>query len=274
VRVAHNEARLTSDLPGLLRDGTYVDTLVNAGGVHVGNGTPTTIERSSIVGNIAGATNVHPRGETIAIDAALLVGDATLTMRDTLVAHNRAEFRTSSTADSGPGGSAVEVDGGGSITGSRIHANPSVGTTSDGIAGVSAGLAALHFSDGPPQLLTVADSTITANRAVARSGFAALAQGGGVLNNALLALHGVTLARNVVEAGAPHGAAQGGGLWNGVLLSGPPVRLDLQGTRIVGNTATGSGGVALQGGGIFTNRAFPLGDTVLSGNRPDDCSGC
>lgn len=46
-------------------------------------------------------------------------------------------------------------------------------------------------------------------------------QGVGIYNNSLLELRNVVVADNTGKAFAPHGAAEGGGIWNGVAVTGP-----------------------------------------------------
>src|SRR5262249_14153083 len=125
-----------------------------------------------------------------------------------------------------------------------------------------------------PALLTVSDSVIADNTASASSGTgAAVVQGGGILNNSLLVLRRVHVSNNTVTADAPTGAAEGAGIWNGVLLSGPPVELTLQHARVAHNTASGGPGIAVRGGGIFTSEDVTLRHSRVRHNHPDDCFG-
>jgi len=70
------------------------------------------------------------------------------------------------------------------------------------------------------------------------------------------------------------GTAQGGGIWDGVDLSGPPVQLTLVGTAVTRNSVTGSPGVTVQGGGLFTALPVTLTDSLIARNIPDQCFGC
>mgnify|MGYP001063496178 CR=1 FL=1 len=52
---------------------------------------------------------------------------------------------------------------------------------------------------------------------------------------------------------ASRSPAQGGGIWNGVLFVPPDSPLTLVNSQVTGNVLTGSAGIALSGGGIFTS---------------------
>jgi hypothetical protein len=58
------------------------------------------------------------------------------------------------------------------------------------------------------------------------------------------------------------------------MFNPPPIRLTLRDTTVTHNTLGGSPGIAIAGGGLWT--AFPVTaiNTLISGNAPDDCSGC
>jgi hypothetical protein len=101
-------------------------------------------------------------------------------------------------------------------------------------------------------------------------------QGAGVFSDGLLTLIGDSVAGNSGTATGPSGEAQGGGIWNGTTFTGPPVRLTLQHTAVTRNSLTGSHGVKLLGGGLFT---APPATVILTGsvialNIPDQCVGC
>jgi hypothetical protein len=64
----------------------------NAGGIHVGDGIPTTVVNSAIDGNSATAIDV--RGELFGIDAGMIVvtaSPAMLTLTNTRIAFNRPD---------------------------------------------------------------------------------------------------------------------------------------------------------------------------------------
>ena len=267
-----NSASLTTDLP-VFADGGVIDMNANSGGIHVGHATQTTIQNAAITNN--SVTTVDPNGEALAFDAAMLINDGPLTMTNTVITGNRLAETVATTDDVGPGGTAIEVDGGGSITNTLIDGNYASSTTNTGNASASGGLAVYNFSDHDPLLLTVSRTVISHNTAVATSKTgSASVFGAGIFNNSLLALQNVTVTGNVGKASGPSGTVQGGGIWNGVFLSGPPVELSLDHTTVTGNQLVGSSGMTLEGGGVFTTESITQSHTTIAGNSPDQCSGC
>jgi hypothetical protein len=269
--IGHNVAALTSDLPSFAGD-SPIDMSANSGGIHVGDGIPTTIEDTALVANEANANDPH--GEPLAFDSAMLVGHSPLTMRRTLIARNRSVSTSASTRDPGPGGSALELDGGGTIADARIVNNTSSQTSVNGDAGVNGALAILNF-DGNPKLVTVRDTVISHNTAVASTTTgAANAQGAGVFNDSLLELDHVDVHDNTGRAEGPSGRAEGGGIWNGAELNDPPVELTLDRTSVTRNTLIGSPGIAIHGGGLFTTLPISVRRSRIADNAPDQCFGC
>ena len=270
--VVGNAATLDTELvstPGV----HVIDMNANSGGVHVGEGVPTTVENTAILDNSVDATDLF--GEPVGFDSAMLVGGGSpLTMRNTIISGNRVTSTSLTSADVGPGGSALELNGGGLVTNTRITGNTSMAISPSGGAQVNGGLAVLNF-DGDPKLVTVRDSVISGNTATASStSGSATVLGGGIFNNSLLALQNVRISENVGRATGPSGDAQGGGIWNGVLLSGPPVELTLDHTLVTHNVLTGSAGVSVQGGGVFTTSPITLRQSPIVLNAPDQCVGC
>ena len=270
--VVENAATLDSELvstPGV----HVIEMSANSGGIHVGEGVPTTVENTAILDNSVDATDLF--GEPVGFDSAMLAaGGSPLTMRNTVISGNRVTSTSLTSADVGPGGSALELNGGGLITNTRITGNASIAISPSGDAQVNGGLAVLDFDDDP-KLVTVRDSVISGNTATASSvSGSATVMGGGIFNNSLLALQNVRISDNVGRAAGPSGDAQGGGIWNGVLLSGPPVELTLDNTLVTGNVLTGSVGVSVRGGGVFTTSPITLRRSPIVLNAPDQCVGC
>jgi hypothetical protein len=87
-------------------------------------------------------------------------------------------------------------------------------------------------------------------------------------------LRHVVVAGNVGTAVAPRGVAQGAGIWNGVLLSGPPVQLFLADSAITRNRLTAHRGIVRRGAGLYATSPVTFRRTTIHGNRPDDCFGC
>ena len=127
-----NRADLTSNLPAFVGD-ELLDIQSHAAGVLIANRVPSTIERSVFAGNVV--TGRAPNAQAIVYDAALQVLDSPLTMRDTLVARNRVEADTLSTEETGPQGTAVELQGGGTLTNVHIVGNSVFARADDGLGG-------------------------------------------------------------------------------------------------------------------------------------------
>ena len=266
-----NSASLTSNLPSLV-DGAPIDMSANSGAIHVGDYIPTTIDSTAITHNAVSVNN--PTGEAVAFDSAMLINHSPLTMTNTTIADNSASGLVATSADVGPDGSVLEADGGGAISNTRIVDNRSTEQANAGTAATNGAVAVFNFT-GDAQLLTIDHSVISGNSAVATSSTgAATTEGGGIINNALLSLQYDAVANNVAKASGPSGAAQGGGIWNGVELSGPPVQLTLDHTTVTGNRADGTGKVERKGGGIFTTTPVTLQASQVTGNAPDQCVGC
>lgn len=264
--VNSNTSGLTSTLPLLSTDGDFV-MLANAGGIHVGDNIPTTVERTTINANAAISSDLQ--GEASSIDAGLLVGASPLTMRDSDVDRNLTATTALTVADVGPVGSALEVDGSGTIVNTSIVGNVATTVSPDGAA-ITAGGLGMFGTD----LLTVRYSTISDNLTLARSNTgSASVLGGGVFNNSLLTMDHVAVSRNTARADGPGGAAEGGGIWNGVDITGPAV-LALENSSLVGNVLEASPAIPRQGGGLFTTSPVVRVNTLIAGNRPDQCVGC
>jgi hypothetical protein len=266
--ILHNSADLVTSWPIHGQGGVVIDMNANSGGIHIGDDAQVRITRSRLVGNSIKA--VDPRGEPAAFDSALVAGNSTVAIDRTEFLHNSADANAATDADVGFSGGVVEFDGPGRMTRSRISDNSSTSISRTGPAGVSGGLAVYDFSSDPRQV-TVSDSAITGNRAYAYSATdAATGTGGGVINNSLLDLDGVTVSGNALRTAGPAATSQGGGIWNGALLSGPPVRLRLTRTRITRNTVTATKGGTSQGGGLYTTFPFTRDATTINGNKPND----
>ena len=269
--IAGNTAILTTDFPRFF-GGQFQDLTANTGGLVAGPGvTGTTIANTLVTGNSAIAKDL--RGEPSAINAGLNINSGPLTMTDSVIAANKAITRSATSADVGPAGSAVEVDGGGTIRNTLITGNYASMVSPHGAAAVNGALGLF----GNTSLLTIRNSTISGNVATAASttGSASM-QGAGVFNDGLLKLIGDQISHNSGTAKGPSGEAQGGGIWNGATFTGPPVQLTLQHTTVTHNTLTGSPGVTLQGGGVFTAApaTITLRHSLIAHNTPDQCFGC
>jgi hypothetical protein len=269
--ISGNTASVTSDLPSSY-GGQVIDEQANDAGIHVDDGNAISIENSAITGNLATASNLN--GEAESVDAAMSTGDSALAISDTVISGNTSLSKSGTTTDVGPGGDAIEVDGGGTITNTAITGNVSAIASPGGAATVVGALGVYNFTNDP-KLLTVRGSTISGNTlSAATTTGQATVQGAGIFNNSLLELIGDTVSNNSGTASGPAGTAAGGGIWNGVDLSGPPVQLTLVRTAVTRNALSAGPGITVQGGGLFTTLPVTLMSSVIAGNVPDQCSGC
>jgi hypothetical protein len=270
--ISHNRADLVTSWP-IMGQGVLIDMNANSGGIHVGDDGSAVIDHSQIVHNEISAKD--PTGEPLAFDSAMLVGNSHLRMSHTVIADNTGTVRAATTADVGFSGTALELDAGGSVTDSRISDNAATTTSPHGVAAAGNAVGVYDFFSDPRQV-TFTRATIRGNTATAitTSGTSTV-QGAGVLNNSLLHLVDSTVQGNTGNVqGGTNPSAQGGGVWNGVLLSGPPVTLTLDGTSITGNVLTGPGGATLQGGGLYTTSPITRTNSPIANNHPDQCFGC
>jgi len=268
--ISGNTATVTSDLPRFF-GGQSLNPSANSGGVAAGTGvSSTTVENTLVETNSAIATDLN--GEPSAFDAGMNVSNGSLDMTNSVISGNRTIANASTSADVGPSGSALEVDGGGTISGTRITDNYTSMVSTDGTAAANGALGLF----GNTSLLTIQDSTISGNVATATSTGSVSFQGAGIFNDGLLTLTDDTITGNSGTATGPSGVAQGGGIWNGTTFTGPPVQLTLQGTAVTRNSLTGSDGVTVQGAGLFTAppATVILTDSVIALNIPDQCFGC
>ena len=270
--LAVNTSVLTSVFPRFF-GGQFQDLVANTGGLVAGPGvTGTTITNTLVTGNSAIANDL--RGEPSAIDAGLNINSGSLTMTKSVISGNQAITRSSTSANVGGAGTVLEADGGGTISYTHITGNYA---RMDSPHGAAAALNAGLGIFGNTKLLTVRDSTISGNTAVAASTTgSATVQGAGVFNDGLLKLIDDQISHNSGTATGPSGEAQGGGIWNGATFTGPPVQLTLQHTTVTHNTLTGSPAVTLQGGGVYTAppATITLRHSLIADNIPDQCFGC
>lgn len=252
-----------------------IGMIANAGGLHVGSGYATTVDRSTISRNRLAA--IDPVGEPVAFDSGVIQAfTGTFTMRRSHVDGNSAKVVAATADDVLTSGTAVEIDGVARFDDTTISRNTADASGTAGSAWVSNGLAVLA-ADAPGQA-DLRRVSIVGNTASARSSTgAARVLGVGVLNNSLLTMTDTVVARNRGKAVSSDASAQGGGIWNGAFLSGPPVQLTAHRSLVTGNSVAAPGGTAA-GGGIFhvpgDGVGLTLDRTPVVGNAPDQCAGC
>jgi hypothetical protein len=218
-----------------------VEQEANAGGIHLAQGSSTTIKRSRISGNTAISSNTagDVEAESGGIDS-----DGSLLLIESSVDHNTAMGTVPASsgflveADSG----GVQVQGVTTLRDSHIVGNNVSATSTTGTAlGGGGGITSLSGK------LVLERSSVTANGASA-TGAGGLNQGGGIVN---------------------------------IPFGGPAPELTVTDSVITANRLAAGAGIASQGGGLFTADPFTgvpvevtLTRTVIAGNQPDQCFGC
>ena len=194
-------------------------------------------------------------------------------LRNSTVDHNRTDVLVASTADAGPSGTALEVDGGSTISNTRITNNR---TTVTAVAGAADAAGTVFTFDQASEPVLIENSVISQNSVTASAlGGPATVNGAGLTNEGALELRNTRIDENSGMATGAAGAAQGGGIWNGALIpDGPLVELTLRNSSVNYNVVSGTPGISLQGGGLFTASSAVLIESILTKNTPDDCFGC
>jgi hypothetical protein len=239
------------------------------GGINLGNSATATISNSELDRNSVSIDT--PRGQAYGGDPALAAGGP-LTLQNAQVEDNSDTVNVFSSDVNGVSGpSAFEADSSATITGVEVVGNRMTITTpnSDAAAAGAVGFFAA------PAAATMTDSIVADNTATANApNKTATVQGAGIINDSDLTLTNVLVRDNKATANGMSGFAQGGGIWNGSIFGGPTPPLALDHSGVFGNTVSGSPGVTLQGGGIFTiGSPLTLTDSLVAHNTPDQCAG-
>ena len=268
--VTYNELSLTTDLPYFVDGADPIDMNANGGGIH--GGTHATIEHSSISRNSIYVKG--PNGRPYAFDSGLMTATGPLVLRDSRIQDNRLYAEVGSSEEVGFSGGALDMYGPATVSRTLITGNEVVVKSRDGLAAANG---AVYSGEGEETAL-ITHSVIAGNssKAISTNG-AATVQGAGLVNDGPLRLHGVQVAGNSGKAFGTSGFARGGGIWQGLVFNegGLPIQLALERTTVTRNRLTGSPGVDLAGGGIFSD-GFPvsLDRSRVVGNTPDQCEGC
>jgi hypothetical protein len=243
------------------------------GGVFLSDGSTATIRDSTLDDN-AVVVNT-PLDQAFGFDAALCAcGDVPLTIANSRIDGNTVTANVLSSDANGPSGpSAFEADANATITNTRIAGNSVAVTAPTGNA-ATLGTVGFFGGNGGTLTPTLTNSQIVDNTASATApDGAAMVLGAGVSNNGPLALTGDRISGNMGSADGQSGSAEGGGISNGVF--GGPTSLSVQNTTVTHNTLTGSPGITLAGGGIYTlGFATTLTNSIVAFNQPDQCEGC
>jgi hypothetical protein len=270
-----NAANLTSSIPRPypLQNGETNQANAFGGGILLADGSTAEIRNSTLSDNAINVDN--PSGEPFGADAAFCAcGGVSVTLENVRVQRNSVNVRVLDTADAGPSGpSAFEIDNEAALRNVEVSGNS---TNVTALAGDAGALGALLFIVDGTTPLTVTNASVRDNVANATAAHgAATIQGVGIVNNGPLTLTNVDVTGNRGTATGLSGFGQGGGIWNGQLFGGPDSPLTLVNSRVTRNVLSGSPGIVLRGGGIFTP-GFPvtLTGSTVSKNTPDDCVGC
>jgi len=173
----------------------------------------------------------------------------------------------------------VEIDSQATISDTRIVDNTTTVATQASSQGSVAAMGAFFAFDNDAGAIVMSDSVIDGNTVTTSSKSGpAIIQGGGLTNGGSLDLRNVEIKGNSADAEGDGGLNQGGGIWNGEPFgpgNSPPPQLTLDNSSVTKNVLTGSTGVTLQGGGLFT-LGFPISSTgtTIAKNVPDQCFGC
>jgi hypothetical protein len=271
-----NAANLASSIPHPypLQDGGTDIANAFGGGIQLAGHVTAAIRNSTIDGNSISVTN--PVGEPFGDSAGMCDcgGSTALTLESTSLDDNTVDVHVPDTSGSGPSGpAALELDNAATVRNVRLTGNATHVTADSGDAG-AIGALAVFLDTSVTQSIANADVSDNEATATAPHGAAAVA-GAGILNNGPLVLANAGVDRNHAAATGVSGFAQGGGIWNAELFAGPTSSLTLQSSHVVGNVVSGSSGILLQGGGIFS-LGFPLTlqASVVEHNAPVDCFGC
>jgi len=264
--ITRNRSELASTKSSV--DGPF---FANAAGI--GCDRSATITNSRIDGNVATASD--PNGQPGAFDSGMGCGSSrgALILQNSSVSGNQAIANVADTTDSGPDGTALELDDTATVTDTIIAGNTATVTTKGGIAGAQG--AVLNFAFDPSRPATISNSVIRDNTMSATSitGSASV-QGGGIANSGALTLHNVVISGNSGRANGDGGFAQGAGVWNGSLFGSDPSALILDGTVVTGNSLFASATIPILGAGIYSDGLSPtLTHTVVAHNNPDQCFG-
>ena len=278
--VNHNAATLVSHNPITNADGSTTDSLVNAGGIHVNDGSNVTIESSRIDANLAKVDN--PQGQAAVINSGLQLTFSDLRLSDSSVSGNRAIARVKDIGDQGPLGGALQWCNLGTLTGLRVVGNStlvrSVGGDAGSPAAVFGGATMCNGFDPGPSTLSDSEIKDNTSTAIAKGGRADVF-GAGIITASTLTIRKVEITGNHAFArGDDGGTVQGGGIWNGAFdlpfLAGLHSNLTLEQVRVTHNSVAGSTSEVASGGGIYTRDPISRNATVIKSNQPDQCFGC
>jgi hypothetical protein len=253
--ISHNSASLAGSLPD------SVDMQAVAGGLHIGGGVVATIRNSRFVGNAVSMTNSV--GNASAFSGGLHA-DVDITASGIVISNNTVS--ASGTGFAGADSGAGEL--GGTFSGAIMSGNTVAATSADDWAIASAGASIYRGA--------LTGTVISGNRATASSQSAGVWVNGGALIADVggISLTDSVVTRNTIQGTGLEGVVLGGGIFDALTAGPPGGPLNLTRTAVTWNTATGSAGLTVQGGGIYTDNVVTSVNSVIAHNQPDQCVGC
>jgi hypothetical protein len=260
--VIDNQASLAASLPD------SVDLAAIGGGMHISDGvsmatiTGTTISRNTVsMTNTTGYSSAFSGG---------LHSDIEIELHGDVIADNAVI----STSLAGPASVAFGDSGAGELlsgemTDTRLSGNSVTVRSSGAFAGAIAG--AIIFR-GELRNVVLTDNHVV----VSAPNGGVFAAGGGLVEDwEGVSVTDSSVSRNSVEATGLAGSALGGGIFDATIENGPSGGpLNLTRVTVTHNVASGSSGLTVQGGGIFTDNVVTLVNSVMAKNAPDQCAGC
>jgi hypothetical protein len=175
----------------------------------------------------------------------------------------------------------IDVEGSLQLNNSHVNGNQLRASVSPSSGSNAAALGGALESGGQNHTMTVNNSTIDDNTAQSQSeNGGAFTFGGGLAEDDTVTVHHTEVAGNSGSATGAFGLAQGGGIINADYDNRPP-HLTLVASLLTGNTVSGSPGIGVLGGGLFTAHPLeltPIAATLvhnqITDNQPDQCFGC
>jgi hypothetical protein len=224
---------------------------------------PVTVTDTRITGNVA--SGFDAAGDGSASSIVYINSGSPLTMRNTVISGNHTIANGAANVF---GGVIFEVNSSSVITSTAITGN-TISVTSTGDA-TSVG-AVVTGSQDP---VVFVDSLVAGNTAQISGQTSVSTFGVGVENFGVLQLQRTRVTDNSVRATGSSGQVSGGGIWNGQLVDGLLPQLTLTDSAVARNSISGSLGLTVQGGGLFTTSPVTLQHSVIAQNMPDQCYGC
>jgi hypothetical protein len=258
--VTNNSATLNAALPN------SVDLVALAGGIHISDQAAGTIRNTTISGNSATMTNTV--GDASAFSGGVHT-DVHFSLSNDVITNNSVSASTLGHSHGNAAGDSGAGEMGGTVTNTRFAGNSVTVSSAAGDASASAGATIFAGS--------ITNSVVNDNHVQASSphGSVSIVGGGLQAGDGGITLRNSTVRGNTAHASGRAGFARGGGIFDAAIPDGPPGGpLVLVGSRVTQNILSGTGGVALQGGGIFATNPVSLTNSVITDNVPDQCFGC